>query len=209
MRRFVTSTGMASTYSSATTSRPSLSTRAATPPPSFTRISARGASVSTSPPASRMRSAMGAHTRSGWLPSRNAIWRPLSSLRKRFMAVKTTVIDSLSGSIKSSALAMEMKTSSLMRSGMPYLRMKSSTDSSSWALMKSWPSMSMGSNGGAVWSFSPSVSIFWFSKIARPKLKGAGMPGIKSKVVNSPGSSCMAKTILCTFHWSRSSMPSS
>ena len=68
---------------------------------------------------------------------------------------------------------MEMKTSSLMRSGMPYLRMKSSTESSSCALMNSWPSMSMGSRGGAVWSFSPSVSIFWLSRIARPKLKGA------------------------------------
>ena len=31
----------------------------------------------------------------------------------------------------------------------------------------------------------------------------------KSKVVNSPGSSCMAKIILCTFHWRRSSMSSS
>eukprot|EP00962_Isochrysis_galbana_P053022 scaffold24490_cov101-Isochrysis_galbana.AAC.2 len=37
------------------------------------------------------------------------------------MAVSTTVMESLSGSMKSSALAIEMKTSSLMRSGMPYL----------------------------------------------------------------------------------------
>ena len=75
--------------------------------------------------------------------------------------------------------------------------------------MKSWPSMSIGSRGGAVCSFSPSVSIFWFMRIASPKLKGAGMPGMKSKDVNSPGSSCMAKIILCTFHWRRSSMSSS
>mmetsp|Transcript_29389 Transcript_29389/g.99908 ORF Transcript_29389/g.99908 Transcript_29389/m.99908 type:complete len:209 (+) Transcript_29389:848-1474(+) len=207
--RFNTSTGIADTYSSATTSSPDRSTNLSTLPAASTSMRSNGAPVTTLPPFFSTDSTMGAQSRSGWLPSRNAIWRPLSSLRKRFMAVKTTVMLSLSGSIKSSALAMEMKTSSLMRSGMPYLRMKSSTDSSSWALMKSWPSMSMGSNGGAVWSFSPSVSIFWFSKIARPKLKGAGMPGIKSKVVNSPGSSCMAKTILCTFHWSRSSMPSS
>ena len=66
------------------------------------------------------------------------------SLRKRFMAVRTTVMESLSGSMKSSALAMEMNTSSLMRSGMPYLRMKSRTESSSCASMKSWPSMSIG-----------------------------------------------------------------
>ena len=39
-----------------------------------------------------------------WLPSRKAIWRPSSSLRKRFIAVSTTVIESLSGSMKSSAL---------------------------------------------------------------------------------------------------------
>ena len=44
------------------------------------------------------------------------------------------------------------------------------------------------------------MSIFWFNRIAKPKLNGAGMPGMKSNVVNSPGSSCIAKTILCTFH---------
>ena len=59
------------------------------------------------------------------------------------------------------------------------------------ASMKDWPSTSMGSSGGAVWIFSPRVSIFWLSRIARPKLKGAGMPGMKSNVVNSPGSSCI------------------
>ena len=74
----------------------------------------------------------------------------MSSLRKRFIAVSTTVIESLSGSMKSSALAIEMKTSSLMRSGMPYLRMNSSTDSSSCASIKDWPSISIGSSGGAV-----------------------------------------------------------
>mmetsp|Transcript_4719 Transcript_4719/g.14994 ORF Transcript_4719/g.14994 Transcript_4719/m.14994 type:complete len:289 (-) Transcript_4719:43-909(-) len=125
------------------------------------------------------------------------------------MAVRTTVMDSLSGSMKSRAFAMEMKTSSLIRSGMPYLRMNCSTESSSCLSIKSWPSMSMGSSGGAVWIFSGSVSIFWFNRIARAKLKGAGMPATKSKVVNSPGSSCIAKTILCTFHCKRSWMPSS
>ena len=156
-----------------------------------------------------MWSTMGAHRRSGWLPSRNAICRPSVSFKKRFIAVSTTVMESLSGSMKSSALAMEMNTSSLMRSGIPYLRMKSCTESSSCSSMKSWPSMSMGINGGAVWSFSGSVSIFWFIRMARPKLSGAGMPFTKSKLVNSPGSSCMAKIILCTFHCRRSSMSSS
>mmetsp|Transcript_7136 Transcript_7136/g.21020 ORF Transcript_7136/g.21020 Transcript_7136/m.21020 type:complete len:249 (-) Transcript_7136:402-1148(-) len=207
--RLSTSTGMADTYSSATTSSPPRSTSFSTEPSARSSMRSRGLFVYTWPPLRSIASTMGAQRRSGWLPSRKAICSPLSSFRKRFMAVSTTVMESLSGSMKSRALAMEMKTSSLMRSGMPYLRMKSSTESSSCALMNSWPSMSIGSRGGAVWSFSPSVSIFWLSRIARPKLKGAGMPGMKSKVVNSPGSSCMAKTILCTFHWSRSWMPSS
>ena len=106
-------------------------------------------------------------------------------------------------------MEIEKRTSSLMRSGMPYFRMKSRTDSSSCASMNAWPSTSIGSSGGAVWIFSPSVSIFWLSRIASPKLNGAGIPGTKSKVVNSPGSSCMAKIILCTFHCSRTSMSSS
>ena len=119
-----------------------------------------GFSQNTLPPLRSILSTMGAHNRSGWFPSKKAICRPLSSFRKRFMAVRTTVIDSLSGSMKSRALAIEIKTSSLMRSGMPYLRMKSRTLSSSCASINSWPSTNMGSNGGAVWSFSPSVSIF-------------------------------------------------
>mmetsp|Transcript_895 Transcript_895/g.1112 ORF Transcript_895/g.1112 Transcript_895/m.1112 type:complete len:204 (+) Transcript_895:112-723(+) len=189
------STGMADTYSSASTLVPSRMSRCLTEPSSFSTNSLKGFSITNAPPFFLMLSAMGAQSRSGWLPSRKAICRPLSSFRKRFMAVSTTVMDSLSGSMKSRALAMEMNTSSLILSGMPYLRMKSSTLSSSWASMKSWPSMSMGRRGGAVCSFSPSVSIFWFMRMARPKLKGAGIPGIKSKVVNSPGSSCMAKII--------------
>mmetsp|Transcript_29316 Transcript_29316/g.94222 ORF Transcript_29316/g.94222 Transcript_29316/m.94222 type:complete len:214 (+) Transcript_29316:192-833(+) len=128
---------------------------------------------------------------------------------KRFIAVSTTAIDMRSGSMKSSAFAIEMKTSSLIRSGIPYLRMKSSTESSSCASMKSCPSTSIGSSGGAVCTFSPSVSIFWLSRMASPKLNGAGIPGRKSNVVNSPGNCCIAKIILWTFHWRRSWMPSS
>ena len=79
-----------------------------------------------------------------------------------------------------------------------YLRMNSRTESSSCWSIKSWPSTSMGRSAGAHCSFSARVSIFWLSRIASPKLKGAGMPSIKSKVVNSPGSSAMAKIILCT-----------
>mmetsp|Transcript_15542 Transcript_15542/g.37637 ORF Transcript_15542/g.37637 Transcript_15542/m.37637 type:complete len:502 (+) Transcript_15542:536-2041(+) len=207
--RFMTSTGMALTYSSATISSPLVISRCFTLPSSFSTNSLRRFFMRTSPPRALMWSTMGAHSRAGWLPSRNAICRPSVSLRKRFMAVSTTVMDSLSGSMKSRALAMEMNTSSLMRSGMPYLRMKSCTLSSSCASMKSCPSISIGISGGAVCSFSCSVSISLLSRMARPKLKGAGMPLTKSKVVNCPGSSCMAKIILCTFHCRRSSMSSS
>mmetsp|Transcript_8314 Transcript_8314/g.23160 ORF Transcript_8314/g.23160 Transcript_8314/m.23160 type:complete len:248 (+) Transcript_8314:999-1742(+) len=207
--RFMMSTGTAETYSSATISSPETIFRHLTLPSSLRTNSLTRCFIRTSPPPALTCSTIGAQSLSGWLPSRNAIWSPSVSLRKRFMAVSTTVMDSLSGSMKSRALAMEMKTSSLMRSGIPYFRIKSSTESSSWSSMKSWPSMSMGMSGGAVWSFSPRVSIFWLRRMARPKLRGAGMPLTKSKVVNSPGSSCMAKIILCTFHWRRSSMSSS
>mmetsp|Transcript_112106 Transcript_112106/g.317508 ORF Transcript_112106/g.317508 Transcript_112106/m.317508 type:complete len:244 (-) Transcript_112106:351-1082(-) len=207
--RLKTSTGTAETYSSAVTTEPSLILRPWMEPSSAVRISWMGALVRTSPPLASTYLFIGSQTRSGWFPSRKAICRPSSSLRKRFIAVRTTVIESLSGSMKSRALAIEMKTSSLMRSGMPYLRMNSVTDSSSCASMKSWPSISIGSSGGAVWSFSCRVSIFWLSRMARAKLKGAGMPGTKSNVVNSPGSSCIAKIILWTFHWSLSCRPSS
>mmetsp|Transcript_15069 Transcript_15069/g.58939 ORF Transcript_15069/g.58939 Transcript_15069/m.58939 type:complete len:242 (+) Transcript_15069:946-1671(+) len=206
---FMMSTGTAETYSSATISSPDTILRHLTLPSSLSTNSLTRCFSLTSPPPSLMWSTIGAQSLSGWLPSRKAICSPSVSLRKRFMAVNTTVMESLSGSMKSSALAMEMNTSSLIRSGMPYLRMKSRTESSSCSSIKSWPSMSMGIRGGAVWSFSPSVSIFWLRRMARPKFKGAGMPLTKSKVVNSPGSSCMAKIILCTFHWRRSSMSSS
>mmetsp|Transcript_1474 Transcript_1474/g.4868 ORF Transcript_1474/g.4868 Transcript_1474/m.4868 type:complete len:272 (+) Transcript_1474:780-1595(+) len=209
MRRFVTSTGMASTYSSATTSRPSLSTRAATPPSSFTRISARGASVSTSPPASRMRSAMGAHTRSGWLPSRNAVCEPSASLMKRFIAVSTTVMDSLSGSMKSSAFPMAMKISSLIVSGMPYFSMNWSTLNSSCSSMKLWPSRSMGSRPGTMRILSTSDSISVFVRMAAAMFSGAGTPSGNSKLVNSPGRSRIAKDMRWAFHWSRSRMSNS
>mmetsp|Transcript_25809 Transcript_25809/g.37025 ORF Transcript_25809/g.37025 Transcript_25809/m.37025 type:complete len:262 (-) Transcript_25809:1400-2185(-) len=206
---FMMSTGMADTYSSATMVSPLRSSRCRTEPSSAVTISLTGELSRTRPPLASMCSCMGAHSLSGWLPSRKAICSPLSSFRKRFMAVSTTVIDSLSGSMKSSALAMATNTSSLMRSGMPYLRMKSVTLSSSCWSMKGCPSSSMGSRGGAVCSFSQKVSIFWLLRMARPKLKGAGMPGMKSKVVNSPGSSCIAKIIWWIFHCRRSSMDSS
>mmetsp|Transcript_26995 Transcript_26995/g.51441 ORF Transcript_26995/g.51441 Transcript_26995/m.51441 type:complete len:223 (-) Transcript_26995:446-1114(-) len=195
MKRLNTSTGMALTYSSASTTSPERSLRCFTLPSSLVTISATGALVCTLPPCLSITSTMGAHTRSGWLPSRKAICKPSVSLRKRFIAVSTTTIDSLSGSMKSSALAMEMNTSVLMRSGMPYLRMKFRHDSSSWRSMKSWPSTSMGSRAGMHWIFSFSESILSLVKMASPKLKGAGIPLTKLKLVNSPGSSCIAKII--------------
>mmetsp|Transcript_19464 Transcript_19464/g.42294 ORF Transcript_19464/g.42294 Transcript_19464/m.42294 type:complete len:219 (-) Transcript_19464:794-1450(-) len=209
--RLTISTGIADTYSSATISSPLRRSKCLMdfPSASSTTISLMGEFMITLPPRASMCSFMGAQSRSGWFPSKKAICRPLSSFRKRFMAVRTTVMESLSGSIKSRALAMAIKTSELIRSGMPYFLMKSVTLSSSWASIKGCPSMSMGNSGGAVWIFSPSVSIFWFMRMARPKLKGAGIPGMKSKVVNSPGSSCMAKIIWWIFHCKRSWMSSS
>mmetsp|Transcript_59291 Transcript_59291/g.144985 ORF Transcript_59291/g.144985 Transcript_59291/m.144985 type:complete len:203 (-) Transcript_59291:740-1348(-) len=195
MYRLTISTGIAETYSSATTFSPERNTRCLIDPSSSVTISLTGEFNKIFPPRASMWSFMGAHRRSGWFPSRNAICKPLSSLRNLFMAVRTTVIDNLSGSMKSKAFAIAMNTSSLIRSGIPYFRMNSVTDSSSCASMKGCPSMSMGINGGAVWIFSPNVNIFWLSKIANPKLNGAGIPGMKSNVVNSPGNSCIAKII--------------
>ena len=48
-----------------------------------------------------------------------------------------------------------------------------------------------------------------FDRMAAAMLNGAGTFGGKSKLVNSPGKSCIAKVIVCFFHCSRSSMPSS
>mmetsp|Transcript_41134 Transcript_41134/g.74292 ORF Transcript_41134/g.74292 Transcript_41134/m.74292 type:complete len:237 (-) Transcript_41134:88-798(-) len=45
--------------------------------------------------------------------------------------------------------------------------------------------------------------------MASPKFNGAGKPFRKSKVVNSPGNSCMAKIIWCRFHCNLSSILSS
>mmetsp|Transcript_19641 Transcript_19641/g.33011 ORF Transcript_19641/g.33011 Transcript_19641/m.33011 type:complete len:225 (+) Transcript_19641:946-1620(+) len=209
MKRLNTSTGMALTYSSATTISPVRISRCLTVPSSFVTISFTGEEVSTLPPLASMYSFSGWHTRSGWLPSMKAICRPSVSFRNRFMAVRTTTMDSLSGSMKSRALAMEMNTSVLILSGMPYLRMNVRQLNSSCLSMKSCPSINIGSSAGMHCSFSFRVSILVLSKMASAKLKGAGMPFTKSKVVNSPGNSCMAKIILCVFHCRRSSMSSS
>mmetsp|Transcript_32396 Transcript_32396/g.77423 ORF Transcript_32396/g.77423 Transcript_32396/m.77423 type:complete len:200 (-) Transcript_32396:597-1196(-) len=178
--RFITSTGIADTYSSASILLPSRMRRCLTLPSSLVTISCTAAFVRTWPPRASMCCFIGSQRRSGWFPSRNAIWRPLSSFKKRFMAVRTTVMESLSGSMKSSALAMLMKTSVLMRSGMPYCRMNCRVDFSSCSSIKSWPLINIGASAGMHWIFSLSESIFWLSRIASPKLKGAGMPGMKS-----------------------------
>mmetsp|Transcript_30763 Transcript_30763/g.52626 ORF Transcript_30763/g.52626 Transcript_30763/m.52626 type:complete len:200 (+) Transcript_30763:1001-1600(+) len=183
--------------------------RPATEPSSFVMISCTGVLVRTLPPRDSMWAFMGAQTRSGWLPSRKAICRPLSSLRNLFIAVSTTVIESLSGSIKSSAFPIAMKISSLIRSGMPYLRINWRTESSSCRSMKSCPSRSIGSSPGTIFSFSSTVSIFVLPRIASAMLNGAGTPSANSKEVNSPGRSCMAKVMRCGFHCRRSSISSS
>ena len=97
-----------------------------------------------------------------------------------------------------------MKISSLTVSGMPYFSMNSSTLSSSWASMKSWPSMSIGSSPGTILTLSTSESISRFVRIAAAMLKGAGTFAGNSKFVNSPGRWRIAKDMRCGFHWSRS-----
>mmetsp|Transcript_5749 Transcript_5749/g.13523 ORF Transcript_5749/g.13523 Transcript_5749/m.13523 type:complete len:225 (-) Transcript_5749:702-1376(-) len=198
--RFMISHGTAETYSSATTTSPPRKRRCLTVPSGLVTMESSGQLNRTSPPRASMCCFIGSHRRSGWLPSRNAICNPSVSLRKRFIAVSTTVMESLSGSMKSRALAMAMKTSSLILSGIPYCLMNCSTDKSSCPSMNFWPSTNMGRRGGAVCSFSGSVSIFWFIKIANAKFRGAGMPSKKSNVVNSPGRFCIAKIIWWRFH---------
>ena len=78
---------------------------------------------------------MGAHSLAGWFPSRNAVLLPCVSLMKRFIAVKMTVMLSLSESMKSSALPMAMNSSSRTRSGMPFFVIHCCTESSSCASM--------------------------------------------------------------------------
>mmetsp|Transcript_12107 Transcript_12107/g.35978 ORF Transcript_12107/g.35978 Transcript_12107/m.35978 type:complete len:203 (+) Transcript_12107:712-1320(+) len=148
--RFMMSQGMAEMYSSASMIDPSRMRMCLTVLSSFSTNLSIGRLSSTLPPLASMCSFMGAQRRSGWLPSRKAICRPSVSFRKRFIAVSTTVMESLSGSMKSRALAMAMNTSSLMRSGMPYFFMNSLTDKSSCWSMKFWPSTSIGRRGGAV-----------------------------------------------------------
>mmetsp|Transcript_116264 Transcript_116264/g.290275 ORF Transcript_116264/g.290275 Transcript_116264/m.290275 type:complete len:213 (+) Transcript_116264:582-1220(+) len=158
-KRFKMSTGTAETYSSASTTSPPRSTTCFTELSLFSTMESKGAFKRTCPPSRSMCSTIGAHKRSGWFPSKNAVWLPSVSLMNRFMAVSTTVIESRSGSMKSSAFAIGMKISLPMRSGMPYFCMKSFTDSSSWASIKLWPATSIGSNGGPVCSFSSGESM--------------------------------------------------
>ena len=120
--------------------------------------------------------AIGAHSRSGWFPSRKAVLLPCVSLMKRFIAVKNTVMDSLSLSMKSSALPMAMNSSSRTRSGMKFFRIHSCTLSSSCASMYSWPPTSIGTSGAPVRSFSHHVSILSLDRMAYPMLNGAGSP---------------------------------
>mmetsp|Transcript_13605 Transcript_13605/g.30005 ORF Transcript_13605/g.30005 Transcript_13605/m.30005 type:complete len:201 (-) Transcript_13605:731-1333(-) len=198
------STGMALTYSSATTSSPLRSSRCFTVPSSLVTISFTGDDSLTDPPWSSMCCVRGAHRRAGWLPSKKAHSDPCCSFINLFMAVRITAIDSLSGSMKSSALAMGWNISWFMRSGMPYFSMYSITLSSSCSSINACPCSIMGTRAGTVRSFSERVSIFRLVRIASAKCRGAGTPGMKLKVVNSPGNSCIAKTIWCSFHCSLS-----
>mmetsp|Transcript_15461 Transcript_15461/g.52433 ORF Transcript_15461/g.52433 Transcript_15461/m.52433 type:complete len:277 (-) Transcript_15461:455-1285(-) len=128
---FITSTGMADTYASAVTAPPPCMRKHLTLPSSSSSMRSRRELMTTSPPLARISSTMGWHRRSGGAPSRKAILEPCVSWRKRFSAVRTTVMDRLSGSIKLSALAMAMNTSSFTRSGTPCFFIHSDTLSSS------------------------------------------------------------------------------
>ena len=79
----------AAAHMSAVTVEPSRMRSPATVPSVLVMISATGEFFTTLPPRLSMLPTMGAHRRSGWLPSRKAICRPSSSLRKRFIAVST------------------------------------------------------------------------------------------------------------------------
>ena len=65
-----------------------------------------------------MYSTMGSHSLSGGFPSKNAIFEPSPSWRKRLSAVSTTVLEISSGLMKFSALLIAKNTSSFTRSGM-------------------------------------------------------------------------------------------
>ena len=95
------------------------------------------------------------------------------------MAVRMTVMESLSLSMKSRALPMAMNSSSLTRSGMKFFFIHCCTESSSCALMYSWPPKSMETRGIPVRSFSVHVSILSFVRMAYAMLNGAGKLGGK------------------------------
>lgn len=104
----------------------------------------------------------------------------------RFMAVSTTTIESLSGSMKSSAFAIEMKTSVLMRSGMPYFRMKSSTESSSWRLMNSW-------SHGLTW-YKSQRGYLWEANFGQTKFGCKSLMELQKNLLN-PLSVCSPKKV--------------
>ena len=116
---------------------------------------------------------------------------------------------SSSGLIKLSALLMAMNTSSLTRSGTPCLRIHSVTLSPSCASTYGCPPTMAGSSPMANLIFSGQVSISLLRRMATTPLRGAGSHSGKSNLENAPGTSRDAKIMLCSFHCSRSSMPSS
>mmetsp|Transcript_1924 Transcript_1924/g.6119 ORF Transcript_1924/g.6119 Transcript_1924/m.6119 type:complete len:221 (+) Transcript_1924:1634-2296(+) len=126
-----------------------------------------------------------------------------------FIAVRITVMDSLSASMKSSALPMAINNSSRTRLGIQFSRIHCSTDFSSCASIYSCPLINIGTSGAPVRSLSVQLNILSFVKIAYAMLNGAGSPLGNLNFVNSPGESFIANVMLCSFHCKRSSMPSS
>mmetsp|Transcript_23846 Transcript_23846/g.47456 ORF Transcript_23846/g.47456 Transcript_23846/m.47456 type:complete len:294 (-) Transcript_23846:691-1572(-) len=190
-----TSTGIADTNSSATTFVPSLMSRWQTRPSSPATIAETGDPRRTEPPLASMDERRGAHSLEGWLPSRKAVCDPSASFMNLFIAVRITVMLSLSGSTKSRALPIAMKSSVRTLEGMLYSSMNSDTDFSSWRSMKSWPSRSMGRRPGTIATLSRRESMSLLPRIAAAMFRGAGTLGGKSKLVNRPGYCCIAKVM--------------
>mmetsp|Transcript_28222 Transcript_28222/g.39258 ORF Transcript_28222/g.39258 Transcript_28222/m.39258 type:complete len:272 (+) Transcript_28222:891-1706(+) len=168
----------------------------------------------TSPPLASMRSTIGLHNRSGGAPSKKAILDPSVSFKKRLRAVRTTVAERSSGFTNARALLIAMNTSSTTRLGAPSISIYSEKEYLSISSTYFWPfpltsSQITGSRAYANWIFSAQERSCVLRRIATIPFRGAGTLLGKSKRENWPGFSGRAKIIVCSFHCSRSWMPSS
>ena len=86
--------------------------------------SLKGMEIMTSPSEALMFWAIIFHRLLVWFPLRKAICSLLDLLRKNIMTINATVVEIFSRLMKSKALAMNMKTSLLMHSVVPYFLIK-------------------------------------------------------------------------------------